>query len=102
MEEKESNRWLTTVRDVERQIPDKQAIVIGDRESDMYALFAMDRKSNIQLLVRTKNNRYLWGTKKRLFDKVSSMPLAGRETIHIQKTAKWPAREALIEIRHTR
>lgn len=87
MEEKESNRWLTTVRDVERYIPkSKQAVVIGDRESDLYALFAMQRAQNINILVRAKNNRYLWGTNKRLFAKVLEEPLAGTYTIFVRRT----------------
>lgn len=86
MEEKESNRWLTTVREVERYIPkSRQAVVIGDRESDLYALFAMPRTQNIHILVRAKNNRYLWGTNKRLFAKVLDRPLAGTYRIFVRR-----------------
>ena len=102
IEEKESNRWLTTVREVARQIPkDKQAIVIGDRESDLYELFAMQRKKNIHLLVRAKHNRYLWGTQKRLFAKVLDQPLSLMHIVVVKKTAQRRKPDIQVEIRYT-
>lgn len=102
MEEKESNRWLTTVKEVERQIPaSRQAVVIGDRESDLYALFAMRRASAIHLLVRAKNNRYLWGTNKRLFAKVLDKPLAGEYIISVKRTVHRFIQKVKIGIRYT-
>jgi hypothetical protein len=102
MEVKESNRWLTTVREVETRIPkDKEAIVIGDRESDLYTLFALKRKSNIHLLVRAKYNRYLWGVQKRLFTKVSSTEEKDTLTISAQKTLQRHIRKVDLSIRFT-
>lgn len=101
IEEKESNRWLTTVHEVERQIPEnKQAVVIGDRESDMYELFAMQRGENIHLLVRAKHNRYVWGTQKRLFAKVLDKEPVGTYTLSIEKTKQRTQRQAIIEVRY--
>ena len=100
MEEKESNRWLTTVREVEKQIPeDKQAVIIGDRESDMYELFAMQRRENIHLLVRAKHNRYLWGTQKRLFVKVLNSEPVEEYTLTIEKTKQRAQRQATMQVR---
>lgn len=102
MDEKESNRWLTTVREVETRIPStKQVVVIGDRESDIYALFALKRAANIQLVVRAKNNRYLAGTHKRLFTKVLDTPVAGTMTIRVQKAGYRRERLATLSIRYT-
>jgi Transposase DNA-binding/Transposase Tn5 dimerisation domain len=102
MEAKESNRWLTTVRDVGKRIPkDKEVVVIGDRESDLYTLFALKRKSNIHLLVRAKHNRYLWGIQKRLFAKISSTEEKGILTISVQKTPQRRIREVKLSIRFT-
>jgi hypothetical protein len=102
MEEKESNRWLTSVREVEKQISSQQqVVVIGDRESDIYELFAMKRAENVQLLVRAKANRYLAGTKKRLFDKLAEAPLAGTKTIQVSKNAQRAIRDVVVEIRYT-
>lgn len=100
MEEKESNRWLEAVRDIEEHIPKgKRAVVIGDREADLYELFALKRKTNIDLLVRAKYNRYLWGTQKRLFDKISSQTPVGKLTISLQKTPKRHASKATLTVR---
>lgn len=102
LEEKESNRWLTTVRAIEQRIPTKkQTIVIGDRESDMYELFAMKRAENIQLLVRAKTNRYLWGIDKRLFERVATSPLTGTVSVRVEKAGYRKERIALLSIRYT-
>jgi len=102
MEAKESNRWLTTVREVEMRIPkNKEAIVIGDRESDLYELFALKRKHNIHLLVRAKYNRYLWGVQKRLFTKISSTEKKDTLTISVQKTLQRHIRKVELSIRFT-
>ena len=102
MEAKESNRWLTTVREVETRIhKEKQAIVIGDRESDLYELFALKRKSNIHLLVRAKHNRYLWGIQKRLFTRISGTEEKGILTISVQKTLQRRIREVKLSVRFT-
>ena len=102
MEEKESNRWLTTVRDIKVYIPKvRQVVVIGDRESDLYELFAMQRPQNINLLVRAKHNRYLWGTDKRLFTKVLNEPPAGEYTIFVRRTVHRFLQKVKIGIHHT-
>lgn len=101
-EDIESNRWLEAVRDVEKRIPErKQAIVIGDREADFYALFALKRKDNIHLLVRAKHNRYLWGVQERLFNKISGADEAGTLTILVQKQGQRRIREVDLTVRFT-
>lgn len=102
IEEKESHRWLTTVQSIEKSIPaGKKVIVIGDREADMYELFAMKRAPHIDLLVRAKTNRYLWGTNKRLFEKVHATPVAGLLSIRIEKAGYRRERVAQLSIRYT-
>jgi hypothetical protein len=102
IEEKESNRWLTTVREIEKRVPKgKQAVVIGDRESDLYALFALKRKANVDLLVRAKHNRYLWGIQKRLFAKVLGTASEGTLHIAVQKTPMRRLRHVTLTVRFT-
>jgi len=102
IEEKESYRWLTTAQSVEKRVPgEKQVVVIGDRESDMYELFAMRRRSTVDLLVRAKNNRYLWGTSKRLFDRVHAVPITGRISVHVEKGGYRKERVAVLAVRYT-
>lgn len=102
IEEKESNRWLTTVREIEGRIPKRKEVVVTyDREADMYALFAMKRAANVHLLVRAKHNRYLWGIQKRLFAKVLGTDSEGTLTISVQKTPQRRIRQVNLTVRFT-
>lgn len=56
--EKESVRWLETVKEVEQKVPSTTCtVVIGDREADFYDLFAMGRAPHVDLLVRAWHDR---------------------------------------------
>jgi hypothetical protein len=57
--EKESSKWLWGVEQVNESLcsVDKEVVVIGDRESDLYDLFAAKRSKNVHLLVRVCQNR---------------------------------------------
>jgi len=99
---KESERWITTFQEVGKRVTqNRKVVVIGDRESDFYDLFALKRRENLHLLVRAKHNRYLWGIHKRLFEKVLGSIPAGTLTISMQKTPKRPPREATLTVRFT-
>ncbi len=102
IEEKETNRWLTTVKEIEARLPQtKEAVIIGDREADLYELFALKRKANVHLLVRAKHNRYLWGVKKRLFAKVLETDSVGTLTITVQKTPHRRIHQVNLMVRFT-
>jgi len=77
IEEKESVRWNETIEQVPDIFPDKHIVVIGDRESDIYEVFAEASKQGVDVLIRTKQNRILEGGTKtgkpvRLFDKATA------------------------------
>jgi len=57
--EKESAKWLWGLDEVSKHLSDmdKEVVLIGDRESDMYDLFASERPGNVHLLVRMSQNR---------------------------------------------
>lgn len=57
--EKESAKWLWGLDQVNKQLSGlgKEIVLIGDRESDMYDLFASERQSDVHLLVRMTENR---------------------------------------------
>lgn len=80
--DKESRRWLsTTQRVAERAAGAAEVIVVGDRESDLYALFAR-RPPGVELLVRAAQDRRLAdGT--RLFDGAAAWPALGEGEIKI-------------------
>jgi len=57
--EKESSKWLWGLRQVNDHLCslDKEIVVVGDRESDLYDLFAAPRSKNVHLLVRMCQDR---------------------------------------------
>jgi hypothetical protein len=60
--EKESQRWLTTLSEVQQLVPDTtRLIVVADREADIYPLFIAPRDARTELVVRATYDRGLVG-----------------------------------------
>jgi hypothetical protein len=77
IEEKESYRWIQTFRAVQASVPeDKVLIQMGDRESDIFELFAEPRRPNSHLLLRVCQNRRVEGDEQLLWDALDQMPVA--------------------------
>jgi Transposase DDE domain len=82
LEQKESHRWLSTAQAVaERAAGASQLIVVGDRESDIFALFAR-RPAAVELVVRAAQDRSLAdGT--RLFACAGGWPVLGSCAVRV-------------------
>lgn len=80
--EKESQRWLAATRGVaERAGGAAQLIVVGDRESDIFSLFAR-RPAGVDLVVRAAQDRALVdGT--RLFAQPAGWPALGVNDVRV-------------------
>jgi hypothetical protein len=97
--EKESQRWLNTAQAVaERAAGADQLIVVGDRESDIFALFAR-RPATVELVVRAAQDRCLAdGT--RLFDCARAWPILGDCTVNVGPRGPGDkGRSALVSLR---
>lgn len=58
VEDKESNKWIEGLGQAEEATSENQPlVVVGDRESDVFALFAASRREKTDLLVRLNQNR---------------------------------------------
>jgi hypothetical protein len=73
--EKESGRWVETVIEGKKVYKNKHLVFVGDRESDIYEVFAEANKQRVDVLIRTKQNRLLeemdeTEKKVKLFEKV--------------------------------
>jgi len=80
--QKESQRWLNTTQVVaERAAAAAQVIVVGDRESDIFAVFAR-RPPGVELLVRAAQDRALAGGG-RLFGCAAAWPVLGESEVRI-------------------
>jgi hypothetical protein len=97
--QKESQRWLSTTQAVaERAAAASQLIVVGDRESDIFALFAR-RPARVELVVRAAQDRRLAdGT--RLFAGAAVWPVLGHCAVRVGPRGPGDkGRSALVSLR---
>lgn len=81
-EDKESARWLEGARNAAEVLEDAaQTIVVGDRESDIYLLFAR-KPGGIDLVVRAAQDRKL-SDGGRLFEAPSTWPVLGGQIVTV-------------------
>jgi hypothetical protein len=103
IEEKESYRWLKSyqaVAQVQKHNPNLTLVSMGDREADIYELFAqaLSEPGGPKLLIRAKHNRELQDEQKRLFETIKAKPVAGHLPVQLPRQKTRPAREAKLAI----
>lgn len=98
--EKESQKWLNGLAEAERWVSaDVALLVIGDRESDIFPLFAAPRREKTDLLVRVSHNRALAeGEYGYLFDAMENAEVVGGYIITIPRQGSRASRTATLEI----
>lgn len=101
LDEKESRRWLDGVAAAESALPEHpHVVVVGDRESDLYDLFAMPRKSRTDLLVRVRDRRRrVEHPAKYLGDAIRESPARCEITVEIPRADGRPPRQATLTLR---
>lgn len=96
--ERESQRWITTLEQVQQALPGPtHLIVVADREADIYPLFIAERDQRTDLVIRATYNRGLGGGLK-LEDAASSVEWAGERTITLPGNGTRAARKAVVSI----
>lgn len=104
IEQKESIKWLRSYEKVaraQRECPDTVFVSIGDREADIYELFAMATKAEAspELLVRAERDRALADGQGHLWEHLATMDVAGIQQISISRQNNRPTRIANLEVR---
>ncbi|MGH9555831.1 MAG: IS4 family transposase [Terriglobales bacterium] len=105
IEQKESMKWLTSFRAaarLQRQLGAATTVVsVGDREADVYELFALalSDPAHPKLLVRAERDRRLKDGSECLWEYMESQAVAGQRSFHIPKRKQRAARDALLDIR---
>ena len=102
IDEKESQKWLTTVRVCQERLPaSMKAWIVGDSEADIYELLAMPRRPGLELLIRATHNRRVQGSEgaSYLWDAASAAPVAGTIEVELKRTPRRQARTAQLEVR---
>jgi hypothetical protein len=97
--EKESSKWLAPLVACGKIAPEVRVLLIGDREADIYDLFAHPRAKHVDLLVRAAQNRRVEGETALLWDGVSAAPLAGIVEVEVGRAGERAPRVARLEVR---
>lgn len=100
VEEKESFRWLEMVDEVEALLPkDLEVWVAGDREADMFELFAMPRREGLHLVVRAAHDRKVeCGEAEYLMEAVERAPVLGEMEVAVPRSRTRQARTAKLRV----
>ncbi|MGH9486949.1 MAG: IS4 family transposase [Terriglobales bacterium] len=106
IEGKESAKWLKSYQAaaaVAAHSRATQVVSVGDREADLYALFALTAHTEHGpgLLVRARHNRTLAHEQQRLWPTLEARPVAGRIELQVPRQGARPARHAQLDIRYT-
>ena len=101
LSEKESQRWLDTLDAVQQVIPESTVgVLVGDREADIYGLFAHPREAHMELLVRSAWNRRTENGY--LHDRVRAELPCGKLTITVPRSEKRAERTAVLTLRYAK
>ena len=105
IEHKESYKWLKSYRAVaavQARCPHSTLVSVGDREADLYELFAeaANHRAGPKLLVRAQHDRQLHNEQARLWQTLRAQPVAGVQVLQLPRQGSRAAREAHLEIRY--
>jgi hypothetical protein len=99
LSDKESQRWTSTIV-AARPLLTKAATVtvLGDRESDIFALYASSAEQHFQIIARSMHDRKL-ADRNGLYESTDAMAVVDRRAIRLPARASQPARLAHLELR---
>lgn len=99
--DKESQRWIEGLHASERAFPTHRRVVLmGDRESDIYDLFAEPRQANHELLVRVcRENRCVEHPQRYLKPALQTAPVQGHLQVDVPKKRGQSPRRARLSVR---
>lgn len=106
-EDKESHKWVEALQGVENALPTQQrALLIQDREADIFDFFCAPRRKEIALLIRATQPRRVETTDpnapRTLFAVMEVAPVVAQTTVSVRARPDRPAREAHLTIRVAR
>ena len=91
LEQRKTFRWVRGLRDcaeVAGQLADTRVVSVMDREGDVLALFAEQRRlAGVELLVRAKHNRVLGADQPKLFEQIREQAAQGSVEIQVQRSS---------------
>jgi hypothetical protein len=102
--EKESYRWLESLKKTQELCGAKTVVTICDRESDIYEFFVEANKIGARILVRASKDRIVFGQKHTnhdtLWPYMQKQNIAAYLTIDVPAQKNKPMRNARLELRY--
>lgn len=100
IEEKESYKWIAALKETVELTPlQSRVISICDREADIYEFFVEAEKLSTEFVVRATQDRAITDESRRIREKVSRQPVAGRFSIEVTCRKTQQSRTAWVEVR---
>ena len=97
--DKESQRWISTAIAAKPLLTGAAAVtLLGDRESDIFALYASAAEQDYQIIARSMHDRKL-ADRSGLYEASDAMAVADRRAIQLPARTQRPARLAQFELR---
>lgn len=99
LSDKESQRWISNVIAAKALLAGAAMVtVLGDRESDIFALYASAAEQGFHMIARSMHDRKLAGGEG-LYATCDALAPIDQRTIHLHARAPRPARQARLELR---
>ncbi len=105
LEEKESYRWIECgLASKENLSTARHLTIVADRESDIYQEFVMLPDNRTDLIIRSSQNRSLWGSEHNLYETLSKTASCGQYALKVKanRNGKRQGRNTEIEVRYTK
>jgi len=99
LSDKESQRWISTTVAARPLLTKASAVtVLGDRESDIFALYASSAEQHFHVIARSMHDRKL-ADRNGLYEASDAMAAVDRRAVQLPARAARPARLAQLELR---
>jgi DDE family transposase len=99
LSDKESQRWISTTVAARPLLTKASAVtVLGDRESDIFALYASSAEQHFHIIARSMHDRKL-ADGNDLYEASDAMAAVDRRAVQLPARATRPARLAQLELR---
>lgn len=103
VEKKESVKWLKSLKQSSKLLPETEITMVCDREADMYDFFSEAIEANINLVVRLQHDRVLYDEENedyiRALDLLGTLDRQAEIEIVVPGTGKRKPRLARLEVR---
>lgn len=100
--EKESSKWIEGIRHLaalRTRCTETRFVCVGDRESDVYELFATERPEGVDWLIRAAHNRCVCHPEEYLWEAVQATEPLGHTDLLVPARGSIPQRTARLTLR---